>query len=513
MIVLISVIKLILALLLLRSRPDGGTRRWCALFVLFSTLFEVSDYVRLHAAPSPYIAFVQQVIVFLRETGMPYALLMAAVAYWEPRRGSAALWIALLLVPPGLTAFTLQDGQLRLESPYFIAWCSAYLLAAILLLLGKSSFGRGQPPSRGKILELFALVLGMIALLLFHYLADITLNPGNYELVGIVLAFVLLLIALTQREALYTWRRRTRDVEAGTRRALAAGMAMLEGSVQHRLTRLELLAKRIAEASVMTEAGQGQAFGLAAQSETAAGPGTGPESADAEAAAAIEAKLLTEMEAEWRAELQMEPKTELEAELALAASAHTVREQIRKLRAAMRRMRLHTAPVELDEQPYSLNELVREAIASAAAAGYHSEKKAAVRFRPQLHAVYRCDAAHLREALLALLHNALDALPAQGGAVEIRLERIGRRRIKLDISDNGHGMTPELLPRLGEQFLSTRTDEPDHFGLGLSYCRTVVERHGGKLMIESKPGQGATSTVLLPMRRVAAMAAPDGVKL
>jgi signal transduction histidine kinase len=353
----------------------------------------------------------------------------------------------------------------------------------------------------------------MIALLLFHYLADIIRNPGNYELVGIVLAFVLLLIALTQREALYAWRRRTRDVEAGTRRALAAGMAMLESSVQHRLARLELLAKRIAEASVMTEAGQGQAFGLAAQTETAAGPGTGPESADAEAAAAIEAKLLTEMEAEWRAELQMEPETELEAELALAASAHTVREQIRKLRAAMRRMRLHTAPVELDEQPYSLNELVREAIASAAATGYHGEKKAAVRFRPQLHAVYRCDASHLREALLALLHNALDALPAQGGAVEIRLERTGRRRIKLDISDNGHGTTPELLPRLGEQFLTTRTDEPDHFGLGLSYCRSVVERHGGKLKIESKPGQGATSTVLLPMRRVAAMAAPDGIKL
>jgi signal transduction histidine kinase len=491
-------LKLSLTVLLAKWRSTSGTKRWCALFVLASVLFEVSDYVQQHIAPSPYVAFVQQVLLFLRETAMPYALLMAAVAYWEPKRSVAALWSALLLVPPVMTAFTLPDGWLRLGSPYFAVWCSGYLFAAVVLLLAKHTFNRAGTPNRGSILEVFVLVLGNLALLMFHYWYEMLHSSGHYALIGVAFLFVLLLIVLSQLESLQSGRRRARDAAAETQRSMAAGMALLDRSLQHRLARLELLAKRIAD-DVLEPAAE-------PQSETVSELGVGAEVAAA--AAASEAELLAEMEAEWRAELRIEPGTELEPMLALAASAYTVRQQVRKLRAATRRMQLHTAPIELDEQPYSLNELVREAIASVTADSYCAAKKAAVRFRPQLHAVYRCDAEHMRETLLALLRNALDALPAQGGTVEIVLERAGRR-MKLSISDNGHGIAPELLPRLGEAFLSTRAGEPDYFGLGLSYARKVVDRHGGKLALESKPGQGTTATVLLPMRRVTALAAAE----
>ncbi|HEY3381282.1 MAG TPA: ATP-binding protein [Vicinamibacterales bacterium] len=101
----------------------------------------------------------------------------------------------------------------------------------------------------------------------------------------------------------------------------------------------------------------------------------------------------------------------------------------------------------------------------------------------------------LREVLLCLVSNAIDAMPA-GGQITLRsVESEGR--VRLSVLDEGDGVAPEILPHLFEPFFSTKGGE--HVGLGLSVSRSVVERYGGSIAVQSRPGSGTTFTLSLPV--------------
>jgi signal transduction histidine kinase len=63
------------------------------------------------------------------------------------------------------------------------------------------------------------------------------------------------------------------------------------------------------------------------------------------------------------------------------------------------------------------------------------------------------------------------------------------------VEDNGLGMNDETLARAFDLFFTTK---PEGTGLGMAIARTVVERHGGTLAVQSRPGQGTRVTVRLP---------------
>jgi signal transduction histidine kinase len=66
----------------------------------------------------------------------------------------------------------------------------------------------------------------------------------------------------------------------------------------------------------------------------------------------------------------------------------------------------------------------------------------------------------------------------------------------LTVADEGCGMGEEVLARAFEPFYTTRPDRA--LGLGLSTARAIVERHGGRITLESRPGEGTIATVVLP---------------
>lgn len=108
------------------------------------------------------------------------------------------------------------------------------------------------------------------------------------------------------------------------------------------------------------------------------------------------------------------------------------------------------------------------------------------------------DPDQLRQVLLNLLKNAVDAMPA-GGTVTVRTRRLGER-FSIEIADTGVGMTEEQLERVFLPFFTTK--EPGKgTGLGLSVSYGIVEGLGGRLSVASSPGQGSTFTVELPTRR------------
>ncbi len=105
----------------------------------------------------------------------------------------------------------------------------------------------------------------------------------------------------------------------------------------------------------------------------------------------------------------------------------------------------------------------------------------------------------LRQVVLNLVVNALDAVEQDVG--EVRLE--GRRqngKIELVVSDNGHGMTPEVREHVFDPFFTQReASKRRGFGLGLSITHAIVESHGGRITAQSDgPSLGSRFTVELP---------------
>ena len=113
-------------------------------------------------------------------------------------------------------------------------------------------------------------------------------------------------------------------------------------------------------------------------------------------------------------------------------------------------------------------------------------------------AVVAADPAQLELALLNLAVNARDALPS-GGTVLIRAAAVaGGRRVRLTVTDDGEGMTPELLARATEPYETTKPVGKGS-GLGLAMVKAFVDEAGGTLRFESARGHGTEVEIVLPV--------------
>jgi two-component system NtrC family sensor kinase len=108
------------------------------------------------------------------------------------------------------------------------------------------------------------------------------------------------------------------------------------------------------------------------------------------------------------------------------------------------------------------------------------------------------DAAQVREALIALLLNALDACE-RGGAVTVQTHALTDGRVRLIVADNGAGIPPENLDKVVTPFFTTKPIGQGT-GLGLSICDGIVRAHGGQTRIESVVGRGTSVSLELPVR-------------
>jgi CheY-like chemotaxis protein len=103
----------------------------------------------------------------------------------------------------------------------------------------------------------------------------------------------------------------------------------------------------------------------------------------------------------------------------------------------------------------------------------------------------------LREVFTNLLANALEAMPS-GGRLVFRLG-VEDNGVVATVRDTGVGMSPETARRVFEPFFTTKG--PQGSGLGLSVVWGIVTRHGGSVEVDSRPGEGATFVVRLPVAR------------
>jgi two-component system NtrC family sensor kinase len=108
-----------------------------------------------------------------------------------------------------------------------------------------------------------------------------------------------------------------------------------------------------------------------------------------------------------------------------------------------------------------------------------------------------CDPAQIEQVLIALIMNAIDAMP-RGGNLWLETQMHGDAgTIVIRVRDDGAGIAPDILPHIFEPFLTTK--ETGHgVGLGLAISRGIVERHNGSIEVESDLGRGTTFTITLP---------------
>jgi signal transduction histidine kinase len=106
----------------------------------------------------------------------------------------------------------------------------------------------------------------------------------------------------------------------------------------------------------------------------------------------------------------------------------------------------------------------------------------------------QADADQLWEALLNLIRNAVDAMPA-GGNLTVSAKRSGGAAL-VSISDNGRGMSEEEARNLFVPFFTTKGDGT---GLGLAYAHQVVSEHGGRIDCSTARGKGSTFSIQLPL--------------
>jgi PAS domain S-box-containing protein len=108
---------------------------------------------------------------------------------------------------------------------------------------------------------------------------------------------------------------------------------------------------------------------------------------------------------------------------------------------------------------------------------------------PPVHA----DEEQLWQAILNLARNAIEAMP-EGGTLQVSVESAGDDTL-LVISDTGKGMSTDEAKNLFKPFYSTK---PGGTGLGLPLTQQIIHEHGGRIEVQTVPGQGTTFTIRLP---------------
>jgi two-component system NtrC family sensor kinase len=109
-----------------------------------------------------------------------------------------------------------------------------------------------------------------------------------------------------------------------------------------------------------------------------------------------------------------------------------------------------------------------------------------------------CDKDQIQQAFLAILDNAVAAMPQGGTLTIVSNQNLRKKKVRIQIQDTGPGISPEDLPHIFEPFYTTKK-EGKGVGLGLSVCYGIIERHDGSIEVSSTPGRGSTFIIELPL--------------
>jgi PAS domain S-box-containing protein len=166
--------------------------------------------------------------------------------------------------------------------------------------------------------------------------------------------------------------------------------------------------------------------------------------------------------------------------------------------------RIEAARLELREAPVDLNHLLLSC--KALVAGRADSSGVDLRVARDGAPPLRADPLRLKQIVVNLLSNAVKFTP-RGGSVTLRFDRGANGDVEIAVVDTGIGMSADEIKRALEPFgqvANVLTKAHEGVGLGLPLTRSLIELHGGRLVIESEPKRGTTARAIFPAWRAEA---------
>jgi signal transduction histidine kinase len=179
----------------------------------------------------------------------------------------------------------------------------------------------------------------------------------------------------------------------------------------------------------------------------------------------------------------------------LTGRLRTVQKETARLRDILDDFLRFAGRMELVRKPVELNGLLEELVDFYAPQAQLQRTSLRLnRSREPL--VAEVDERLLKQAILNLMINALQAMPETGGEMFLSARQDGENAI-VDVIDTGRGMDEATVSRIFDAYYSTKRGGT---GLGLAISKRIVEEHGGQIHVTSEPGKGSDFTIVLPLK-------------
>ena len=178
----------------------------------------------------------------------------------------------------------------------------------------------------------------------------------------------------------------------------------------------------------------------------------------------------------------------------LVSRLDTVQKEASRLRDILDDFMRFAGKIELSRTPVDIHNLMEELV------DFYSPlaqlQRVQLRVRPVEHPlVANLDERLVKQAVLNLMINALQAMPAQGGEI-ILSAREEPGRVRIDVTDTGKGIPADELARIFDAYYSTKKGGT---GLGLAISRRIAEEHGGRISVASEVGKGSVFSLDFPI--------------
>lgn len=173
------------------------------------------------------------------------------------------------------------------------------------------------------------------------------------------------------------------------------------------------------------------------------------------------------------------------------------REELDRIARIVQRLTDFYRPSQEGPRPTNLNQLIESVLVLMGKRIQHGNVKITKNLAEELPAV-QASADQMKQVFVNLILNALEAMPAGGELVlsTAVVDQPGGRFVEVALKDSGAGVSPEVLGRIFDPFFTTKSKGT---GLGLSISHDIVQRHGGSIRVESRPGEGSVFAVCLPI--------------
>lgn len=169
-----------------------------------------------------------------------------------------------------------------------------------------------------------------------------------------------------------------------------------------------------------------------------------------------------------------------------------MQDEVRRLNSTVEQFLSLARPLKLNQEQIRIDEFLDEITTLLAADAHASKVDIELKVAPNLPPL-RADRNYFKQLLLNLMLNAVQAMPGGG---KLSVQAVAEKEfLRLNIRDQGIGIEAENLSKIFEPYFTTKTNGS---GLGLAIARRIAEAHGGKIAVESWPGQGSCFRVSLP---------------